>query len=74
MSFIKLNHQSLTMHSFRKEYESGTTRLARPASKAFSSDGGEKNGAHGQLMALVIDYSKEKGLHALPLERFRGSM
>lgn len=49
--------------SFKKGNESGTTRLVRTSSKAFSRGGDEKNGAHGQFMVLVSDYLKEKGLH-----------
>lgn len=59
--------------SFRKQSESGTTRLIRCCSKAFARGGDEKNGAHGPFTAYVSDYLKENGLGTLPLERFRGN-
>jgi hypothetical protein len=59
--------------TFRKINESRCLRLIRTVCKAFSCGGDEKSGAHGPFSIYVKRFLKEKGLHSLPIERFRGN-
>ena len=59
--------------TFRKINESRCLRLIRTVCKAFSCGGDEKSGAHGPFSIYVKRFLKEKGLHSLQIERFRGN-
>ena len=59
--------------TFRQISEPGCLRLIRTVYKAFSCGGDENSGAHGPFSLYVIPFLEEKGLHSLPIERFRGN-
>lgn len=60
--------------SFRKTCESGTLRLVRTASKAFSRGADEKSGLYSDFKLYAHTFLKENGFHGLPLQEFRGNM
>ena len=59
--------------SFTSKTESGTTRLVRTASKAFSSGGDEKSGCFSGFSVFVKPFLKQHKFQTLPLQRFRGA-
>ena len=59
--------------SFKKSGESGSVRLIRTGSKAFSCGGDEKNGIHGDFSVYVQEFLKENGMSSVPIQRFRGN-
>ena len=53
--------------------ESGTVRLLRTCSKAFSCGGDEKSGVYGHFLDFCKDYLKDNRMKSIPIERFRGN-
>ncbi|KAJ8313376.1 LOW QUALITY PROTEIN: hypothetical protein KUTeg_009066 [Tegillarca granosa] len=58
---------------FKVPNESGTTRLLRTCSKAFSMGGDEKSGVYGSFFVFVKDFLKAHKMQSLPIQRFKGN-
>ena len=59
--------------TFRKGNEPGCLRLVRTVSKAFSSGGDKRNGAHGPFSVYIKPFLKDNAMLSMPIERFKGN-
>ena len=60
-------------HSFKKLGESGTVRLLRTVSKAFSCGGDEKCEVYRSFNVYIKDFLKSKKLHCYPIKCYHGN-
>lgn len=66
------NKAPMHQGSYKKDGESGTLRLIRTASKAFSRGADEKSGCHLPFVTFIAQFLKDHNMKSLKLVPFRG--